>query len=214
VTCSFVYPVLSVVSRRFPVVDGTGTGRMRTAHGPGVAVGDSPRPAPGSAPLRPVPRHDELTVLLRSARTLSMLCRDGTALVTEARESQAPPSVVAAARQMHSTLLRTKHEAEDVLVAFVLDCNRCGRRVHWVPGEGCELGHWAHAEPAPDDPPAAAARGAKGQASCHRAAANNCAERSRGRWFTAADPGYGFSMTCQATTTLLGVLLDPGALFR
>jgi hypothetical protein len=40
---------------------------------------------------------------------------------------------------------------EDVLVAFVFDCERCGRRVHWVPGDGCALGHWAHAEPAPDD---------------------------------------------------------------
>jgi hypothetical protein len=58
---------------------------------------------------------------------------------------------MSAARKMASDLQRTKHEAEDVLVAFVLDCNRCGRRVHWVPGESCELGHWAHAEPAPDN---------------------------------------------------------------
>jgi hypothetical protein len=60
-------------------------------------------------------------------------------------------SLMEAARMMASNLMRTKHEAEDVLVAFVLDCSRCGRRVHWVPGEGCELGHWAHAEPAPKD---------------------------------------------------------------
>jgi hypothetical protein len=56
---------------------------------------------------------------------------------------------MAAARQMHSNLLRTKHATEDVLVAFVLDCSRCGRRVHGVTGEGCVLGHRAHAEPAP-----------------------------------------------------------------
>ena len=68
--------------------------------------------------------------------------------MAEARDHHAPPAVMAAARQMASDLQRTKHEAEDVLVAFVLDCNRCGRRVHWVPGEGCKLGHWAHAEPA------------------------------------------------------------------
>jgi hypothetical protein len=43
------------------------------------------------------------------------------------------------------------HACEDVLVAFVLDCVRCGRRFHWVPGEGCTLGHWAHSEPAPDN---------------------------------------------------------------
>jgi hypothetical protein len=35
---------------------------------------------------------------------------------------------MAAARKMHSETLRTKHGAEDVLVAFVLDCSRCGRR--------------------------------------------------------------------------------------
>jgi hypothetical protein len=46
---------------------------------------------------------------------------------------------------------RTKHAAEYVLVAFVLDCQRCGQRVHWIPGEVCSLGHWAHAEPAPMD---------------------------------------------------------------
>ncbi len=69
----------------------------------------------------------------------------------EARDSGSPAPVVAAARRMHSDLLRTKHAAEDVLVAFVLDCSRCDRRVHWVPGEGCELGRWAHSEPAPKD---------------------------------------------------------------
>jgi hypothetical protein len=83
-----------------------------------------------------VPRHDELAVLLRSARQLAKLCRDGAALLAEAREHQADPAVMAAARKMASTLLRTKHEAEDVLVAFVLDCSRCGRRVHWGPGRG------------------------------------------------------------------------------
>jgi hypothetical protein len=90
-------------------------------------------------------------VLLWSARQLSKLCRDAAALVAEARDADAPPAVMSAARKMASDLQRTKHEAEDVLVAFVLDCNRCGRRVHWVPGESCELGHWAHAEPAPDN---------------------------------------------------------------
>ena len=52
---------------------------------------------------------------------------------------------------MASDLMRSKHAAEDVLVAFVLDCNRWGRRVRWVRGEECALGHWAHAELALDD---------------------------------------------------------------
>ena len=98
-----------------------------------------------------MPRDDELTVLMRSAQQLAKLRRDAVLLLAEAQEANAPPGVTAAAREMHANLQRTKHEAEDVLVAFVLDCVRCGRRVHWVPGEGCELGHWAHAEPAPDD---------------------------------------------------------------
>jgi len=71
--------------------------------------------------------------------------------VAEARDYHAGAKVMVAARSMHSALLRTKHAVEDELVAFVLDCSRCGRRVHWIPGEGCALGHWAHAEPAPDD---------------------------------------------------------------
>lgn len=90
-------------------------------------------------------------MLMRSARQLAKLCRDGAALVTEARDHHADPAVMAAARKMHSDVLRTKHAAKDVLVAFVLDCSRWSRRVHWVPGEDCALGHWAHAEPAPDD---------------------------------------------------------------
>ena len=92
-------------------------------------------------------------MLMRSARTPAKLCRDGAALVAEARDHDPPPTVMPRPGKMASDLLRTKHEAEDVLVAFVLDCSRCGRRVHWVPGEGCELGHWAHADPAPEDHP-------------------------------------------------------------
>ena len=88
---------------------------------------------------------------MRSARRLARLCRDGAALVAEARDHEVGDAVMAGVRKMHSDLLRTKHAAEDELVAFVLDCERCGRRVHWVPGEGCELGRWAHAEPAPSD---------------------------------------------------------------
>jgi hypothetical protein len=52
---------------------------------------------------------------------------------------------------MMSDLLRTKHALENEIVAVILDCSRCGRRVHWCRAKGSELGHWAHAEPAPDD---------------------------------------------------------------
>jgi hypothetical protein len=98
-----------------------------------------------------MPRHGDLEVLLRTAGQLTKLCQQGAALVAEARDHHADAAIMAAARKMASDLLRTKHAAEDVLVAYVLDCERCGRGVHWVPGEGCALGHWAHAEPAPTD---------------------------------------------------------------
>ena len=101
--------------------------------------------------LRAMPRRDELTVLLRSARELAKLCQQGADLVAEARGHHADSAVMAAARMMASDLQRGKHAIEDELVAFVLDCSRCGPQVDWVPGEGCELGHWAHAEPAPKD---------------------------------------------------------------
>jgi hypothetical protein len=83
-------------------------------------------------------RQDELTVLLRTARRLSDLCAQGAAHEAEARDHYADAAIMAAARRMHSETLRTKHAAEDALVAFVLDCSRCGRRVHWVPSDGCE----------------------------------------------------------------------------
>jgi hypothetical protein len=35
----------------------------------------------------------------------------------------------------------------------VLDCRDCERNVHYVAGLGIEVGHWAHAEPAPHDAP-------------------------------------------------------------
>jgi len=89
-----------------------------------------------------VSRHNELAVLLRTISQPSQLCEQGAALVAEARDCHAVGVVMAAARQMHSELLSTKHAVEDDLVTFVLDCERYGRRVHWVPGEGCALGHW------------------------------------------------------------------------
>ena len=91
-----------------------------------------------------------LAALLRTARKLAKLCRGAAALVQEAREAgQGDDAVMAAARLMHNDLLRTEHAVEDELVTWVLDCSLCGRRVHWVVGEGCEMGHWAHSEPAP-----------------------------------------------------------------
>jgi hypothetical protein len=48
-------------------------------------------------------------------------------------------------------LLKVKGDLERELGRWVLDCQRCNRRVHWVAGIGIQPGHWAHA--APDHPP-------------------------------------------------------------
>jgi hypothetical protein len=66
-------------------------------------------------------RAAELETLLHTARQLTKLGQESAALVAEARERLADATVMAAARQMHSTLLRTKHETEDLLVSFVLE---------------------------------------------------------------------------------------------
>jgi hypothetical protein len=62
-------------------------------------------------------------------------------MVQEARVRQADSVVMAAARQMHSELLSTKHAVEDELVAFVLDCERCG------PAGPLDPRRWVRARP-------------------------------------------------------------------
>lgn len=52
-----------------------------------------------------------------------------------------------AAKRLRMELLETKAELERELSNVLLFCQRCRRRVHWVPGVGPEPGHWAHAEP-------------------------------------------------------------------
>jgi hypothetical protein len=50
-------------------------------------------------------------------------------------------------------LLKVKADFERELGRFLLDCSECGRRVQWVAGLGVSIGHWAHAEPAPNHEP-------------------------------------------------------------
>jgi hypothetical protein len=42
-------------------------------------------------------------------------------------------------------------EGEDELVTWVSTAPNAELQVHWVVGEGCELGRWPNAEPAPKD---------------------------------------------------------------
>lgn len=60
---------------------------------------------------------------------------------------------VLAAKMMRADLLRVKGDLERELGRLLLDCTRCGRRVHWVQDVGSDLGHWGHAEPAPKGHP-------------------------------------------------------------
>jgi hypothetical protein len=50
-------------------------------------------------------------------------------------------------------LLNVKSALERELATMLLDCADCGRTVHYVAGLGVEVGHWAHAEPAPHNAP-------------------------------------------------------------
>jgi hypothetical protein len=45
-----------------------------------------------------------------------------------------------------------KADFERELGTWSLNCKSCGRDVHWVPGLGVQADHWAHAEPAPQEP--------------------------------------------------------------
>jgi hypothetical protein len=56
-----------------------------------------------------------------------------------------------AAKDLRAELLRLKGDLERELSGWVLDCQRCNGRVHWVSGVGSRPGHWGHAEPAPKD---------------------------------------------------------------
>ena len=62
------------------------------------------------------------------------------------------PAVIHAKR-IRLELRRVKADLERELERLVLDCSKCGQRVHWVPGLGVSQGHWAHREPAPHGEP-------------------------------------------------------------
>jgi hypothetical protein len=77
--------------------------------------------------------------------------RDAYRLVEEAHavDPRDESGLVAAAKRLRMEVLQTKAELERELGNVVLNCRRCNRRVHWVPGVGPQPGHWAHAEPSP-----------------------------------------------------------------
>jgi hypothetical protein len=92
-------------------------------------------------------------ILERTVRAIAERARDAYRVVEEAHEvdPRDESGLVAAAKRLRMELLQTKAELERELGRLLLHCRRCNRRVHWVPGVGSEPGHWAHAEPAPND---------------------------------------------------------------
>jgi hypothetical protein len=97
-------------------------------------------------------RHrNDLEILTHAADQLAGVIGQVEEFLQEAKTTVGAGRVVETAGLIHSDLLRTKDAVEDELVAWVLDCERCGRPMHWVPGDGCDLGRWAHSEPALSD---------------------------------------------------------------
>jgi hypothetical protein len=90
-------------------------------------------------------------ILERTVQAIADRARDAYRLVEEAHDvdPRDESGLVAAAKRLRMELLGTKAELERELGRLLLNCRRCNRRVHWVPGVGAELGHWAHAEPSP-----------------------------------------------------------------
>src|SRR5436189_5035311 len=90
-------------------------------------------------------------ILERTVRAIAERARDACRVVEEAHEvdPRDDSGLVAAAKRLLMELLTTKGELERELGRLRLQCRRCNRRVHWVPGVGAEPGHWAHAEAAP-----------------------------------------------------------------
>jgi hypothetical protein len=94
-------------------------------------------------------------VLEKAIRAIAERAEDAYRLVDEAYDTGLADGagLVIAAKSLRAELLRTKGELERELCRFLLHCERCNRRVHWVSGIGADPGTWAHAEPAPDHEP-------------------------------------------------------------
>ncbi len=76
----------------------------------------------------------------------------GAELERRAQAARIAPAALRCSRLVQADegeLLNVKADLERELEQLVLDCLKCGQRVHWVPGLGVTAGHWAHREPAP-----------------------------------------------------------------
>lgn len=100
-------------------------------------------------------RRHEREILERAVRAVSDQAAAASAIVDEAIDAGLDGShpVTLQAKMLRLELLNLKADLERNLGSLVLDSTRCGQTVHWVAGLGVEIGHWAHAEPAPPHVP-------------------------------------------------------------
>jgi hypothetical protein len=100
-------------------------------------------------------RERERDILERAVAAVTEQAAKADALIDDLVVAGLPEDgPVLQAKLIRLELLKVKGDLERELSRWVLDCRRCNRRVHWVAGIGIQPGHWAHAEPAPDHPPA------------------------------------------------------------
>ncbi len=96
----------------------------------------------------------EREVLEDAARVIAEQAAESGRIADEALaaglDGSHPLTVKANMLRLH--LLKVKADLERDLGLLVLDCTRCGSRVHYVAGLGASPGHWAHGEPARQTP--------------------------------------------------------------
>ncbi len=88
----------------------------------------------------------EPAVLEKAIQAVAERARDAYRLVEEASDVGLgdEAGLMIAAKSLRAELLRTKGELERAISRWILECERCNRRVYWVIGVGPEPGHWAH----------------------------------------------------------------------
>ena len=97
----------------------------------------------------------EREVLEQAVVALVEKAADAYRLVDELADAGfgAEDPLMVTAKELRWELLRVKGDLERQLSGLLLECTRCGRRVHWVSGIASEPGQGAHAEPAPSHVP-------------------------------------------------------------
>jgi hypothetical protein len=93
--------------------------------------------------------------LERTVLQVADLAANAAMVVEEARAAGLVGQglIMRPALEVRAGLLDLKQDLERELGSWILNCRRCGMRVHWIPGPGPVPGRWAHLEPAQDHEP-------------------------------------------------------------